>query len=86
MKAFLKLRETGETRTPQRGPCRICGKSFCDCAARLSPFNLYDHYKRGCGAFSDIGLALRCKEFIDNSSNGPARIFDRYGLPVECKN
>ena len=68
--------------TPPTQHCALCGKSQCDCTARLAPFNLYDYYDYGCGAFANLALALDFKRLLDKSSNGPARIVDRYGAPV----
>lgn len=68
--------------TPPKQECALCSKPECDCTPRLAPFNIYDYYNYGCGAFANIALALDFKRLLDKSSNGPARITDRHGEPV----
>lgn len=67
--------------------CALCEKTAgeCRCAAQFAPFQLYDHYGHGCGTFASVDLALNCKRILDNTSNGPAKLFSRRGLPVEVE-
>jgi hypothetical protein len=62
--------------------CPLCGKSACDCNARLGPFNLY-YGLEGAGAFTRIELALRCHNMLANLKRSPARLTDRHGCKVE---
>lgn len=63
--------------------CPICHQTVgCSCSQEFAPFQLYDHYGHGCGAFADVKLAVHCKALLDKSSCGPAKLFNRQGLPV----
>ena len=63
--------------------CPLCHKTWEHCQHSINgaPFALYDRHGHGCGQFANLGLALQTKRFLDNSSNGPTGLFDRYGAP-----